>query len=178
MRWKDSLIEELIRELRDDKNWDPIKTKLEQNENIGIHLAIFNEPYLSLIFDGKKRIESRFSIKKISPYKKINSGDLVVLKKSGGLVMGVFIAGEIKFFNKLCNNYWEYIEENYGHLICTYYDSEFWSKRENTRYATLIDIKKIKKLTPFKINKKDRSGWSVIHQSNPKDLFKDIYAKQ
>lgn len=177
MRWKDSLIEELKRELRNDKNWDSIRTKLEHNENIGIHLAIFNEPYLSLIFDGQKSIESRFSIKKISPYKKINSGDLVVLKKSGGPVMGIFIAGEIKFFNKLSENHWEYIEKKYGNLICTHYDSEFWSKRENTRYATLIDIENIKKLTPFKINKKDRSGWSLIHQNNSKDLFKDVYAK-
>jgi hypothetical protein len=171
MKWKESLIEELIKEIKSDKNWNLIVSEIE-HRNIGIHLAIFNEPFLSLIFNGQKEIESRFSIKKISPYRRICSGDLVILKKSGGSVMGAFIAGEVKCFNKLHDDHWEYIENEYGNLICTHHDPEFWNKREMTRYATLIRIKNIMKVTPFKINKKDRSGWSVIHQSEPKDLFK------
>jgi len=53
-----------------------------------IHLAIFIEPYLDLIFKGKKTIESRFSINKILPYHKIQIGDVILLKKSSGKIEG------------------------------------------------------------------------------------------
>ena len=48
---------------------------------------------------------------------------------------------------------------------------DFWAMREKSNYATLINIAKVQKITPIKINKKDRTGWSVILQKNSKDLF-------
>ena len=62
-----------------------------------IHIAVMIEPYLSLIQKKKKTVESRFSRNKISPYSRINKGDLVILKKSGGGYVAVFEAGNVKF---------------------------------------------------------------------------------
>jgi ASC-1-like (ASCH) protein len=171
MKWKDSLIKELKNELKDDMNWCKIVAEIEESRNVGVHLAIFNEPYLSLIYEGKKKIESRFSINKVSPYHKIYKGDIVVLKESGGFVTGLFLAGEVKYFSNLDISVLRNIEISYGDLICSQYSMDFWAMREKSNYATLINIAKVQKITPIKINKKDRNGWSVILQKNSKDLF-------
>ena len=54
-----------------------------------IHLAILIEPYLSFILNGKKTIESRFSINRIAPFDKIQTGDIVLLKRAGGPLVGI-----------------------------------------------------------------------------------------
>ncbi len=55
------------------------------------HLAIFVEPYLGLLLEGKKTIESRWSRHGIAPYGRIAKGDLVYVKKSGGPVVASFV---------------------------------------------------------------------------------------
>jgi ASC-1-like (ASCH) protein len=177
MKWKDSLIKELINELKDDINWSKIVAELEEKRNIGVHLAIFNEPFLSLIYEGKKKIESRFSINKVGPYHKIYEGDLVVLKESGGSVTGLFLAGEVRYFSNLDINALKNIEINYGDLICSHHSLDFWVMREKSNYATLINITNVQKIPPIKVSKKDRAGWSVILQKNSKELFEQNYAE-
>lgn len=129
---------------------------------IGVHLAIFTEPFLTLILDGKKTIESRFTKNRCSPHGKIFSGDVVMLKKAGGPVVGMFIAGEIKHYPKLDKKTFERIKSDYHINICAYADSEFWSKRENSQIATLVTIEHLWKLHPFYVHKSDRSGWVVL----------------
>ncbi len=163
MKWKSKLVEQLINELKFDKYWSDIVVNIEKNKRIGVHLAIFNEPFLSLIYKGEKKIESRFSVNRIAPYNKIYDGDIVILKESGGPVSGIFLAGEVKYYSNLDKRTLKGIEKQYSSLICTQYSENFWQTKEKSNYATLIGIKKIKKINPFKIEKNDRSGWSVIH---------------
>ena len=171
MKWKNVLIKQLKNELSKDSNWAPIVKKMLDDREIGIHLAIFNEPFLSLIFTGQKKIESRFSINMISPFRKVSKGDLIVLKESGGLISGVFIAGEVMYFSNLDELGFKNLNEKYGNLICSNYDKEFWKKRENARYVTLIEVKKVKKLIPFASEKSDRLGWSVLQEGENINLF-------
>ena len=49
-----------------------------------LHLAIFREPFLTKIFSGVKKIESRFSLNRCAPYSEVNKGDLVFIKKISG----------------------------------------------------------------------------------------------
>lgn len=181
MKWKGKLIDYIIEELKDDFKWRNTIEKLLTDTTIGIHLAVFNEPYLSLIFNGKKKIESRFSINKISPYQKLKKGDIVILKESGGMVTGVFVAGKVIFYDGLDKELLNEIELNYGKDICADYDKDFWEKRTKAKYASLIEVNKIKKITPFKSEKKDRSGWSILRPSLSVSLFnnqrKDIKLK-
>lgn len=163
MKWKDKLIKHLIKELERDLNKPHVYEKVLADE-IGIHLAIFSEPYLTLIFAGEKTIESRFSINKIGPFAKISKGDLVLIKKSGGPVVGYFIAGGIEYFSNITETKIREIERNHGRQICTQYDPNFWKERERANYITLIDIKKIKRVLPISTEKKDRTGWVVIRQ--------------
>lgn len=64
--------------------------KLTMGTPAQVHLAVMVEPYLSRVLDGSKTIESRFSRKKIAPWGRVSSGDVVVLKKSGGSFVAVF----------------------------------------------------------------------------------------
>lgn len=164
MKWKENLIKKVIIELKRDNNWKNVIRKIEYNEEIGVHLAVFNEPFLSLIFSGDKKIESRFSKNKISPYKKIHKGDIVVLKASGGPVLGLFLADDVKFYNGTKEGWLNNIESEYSELICSKYDPHFWNNRSKSQYATFISVKNVKKFNPFKIDKTDRTGWSVIIQ--------------
>lgn len=164
MKWKGKLIDYVFEELKKDIEWEKISERILTDSTIGIHLAVFNEPFMALIFKGEKRIESRFSINQISPFMKVSKGDIVILKSSGGPVAGVFLVGEVFFFSSLNKTKLKEIERNYGRQICAHYDPKFWTVREVTKFATLMRIEKLKALTPVKIEKKDRMAWCVLRQ--------------
>lgn len=172
MKWKDKLISHLVYELKNDSEWKSVYEKVfAKDKSIGVHLAIFREPYLSLILNGKKTIESRFSINKISPFGTVKKGDLVVLKKTGGAVMGFFIAGDISYYPNLDSKILNKIESLYGKAICAQYDDNFWEDRSKANYATLVQVKKLKRMNPFHIEKKDRMSWVVLRKNDQLTLF-------
>src|ERR1700680_4435376 len=55
----------------------------------GIHLAVFVEPFLGYVLDGSKTVESRFSVNRCAPFGKVSRGDVVLLKRAGGAVVGI-----------------------------------------------------------------------------------------
>lgn len=171
MKWKGKLIEHLIKELSNTESWNSIIEKLLHNSPIGIHLAIFNEPFLSLLLNGEKKIESRFSINRVPPFMKVAKGDVILIKEAGGPIIGLFLAGEVRYFQNLKPNLLIDIESKYGNMICTSYDDEFWESRKAAKYATLINVEMIKELYPFKDGKSDKTGWSVIRTGISNSLF-------
>jgi hypothetical protein len=164
MKWKSKLIRKIISELK--ANADHSINILKNKSSVGIHLAVFNEPFLALIFKGEKKIESRFSINKVRPYDKIEKNDIVILKSSGGPVTGFFIAGNVSFFSNLNDIKLDEIRRKYGKQICADYDPNFWDNRSSTNYATLIEVKNVTPLLPFRIEKKDRTAWTIVQEKN------------
>lgn len=162
MKWKDKLVDYIIDQLSVDSEWQEIAHKIYSDSSIGIHLAVFNELFLSLVFSGEKKVESRFSINRISPFQRIECGDLVILKESGGPIAGVFVAGQVAFFKQTEEPLVSKIEADFGDLICTAHDENFWEKREKANYASLIEIQKVTRLPDFKIEKRDRRGWVIL----------------
>jgi ASC-1-like (ASCH) protein len=163
MKWKDKVFNVVLESLENENNWDDVKEKLTSGRNdFGVHVGIFAEPYLTLIVEGKKTIESRFSINRISPYGKIFKGDLVLVKRAGGSVLGIFIAGDIRFYSKLNKVKLNEIENKFKRQICSEVNPQFWENRKDSRFATLIDITRFKKIEPFNINKSDRTAWSIV----------------
>lgn len=165
MKWKGKLIDYIFEEIKKDPEWQKTSERILIDPTIGVHLAIFNEPFLALIYKGEKKIESRFSINQVGPFMKIAKGDIVILKSSGGPVTGLFLAGDVNFFSNLSKSKFKEIEKDYGRKICSHYDSNFWVTRARAKYVTLIEVVKVKALTPFKIEKKDRTAWSILRQS-------------
>jgi len=129
-------------------------------KNCNLHLGIFTEPYLSLMLDGQKTIESRFSKRKMLPYNKITKDDIVLIKESCKNVVGYFTIKDIKFFDLNTTNI-DIIKKEYNKELCV--SEDFWTEKQNSKYATLIFIKEIHRLKPFKINKKGMSTWLKLN---------------
>jgi hypothetical protein len=128
------------------------------NPNVGVHLAVMLEPYLSFILSGQKTIESRFAKNAIAPYRRVAVGDLVLLK--AGPVVGSFSASSV---NCLALGQGDLAELRRDHAlaICAE-DDEFWQARADKRYATLIGISDVRKLPAVAVPKRDMRGWVVL----------------
>lgn len=175
MKWKDKLLSELIFQLKNsDRNWNTLLSEINSNGGIGIHMAVFNEPFLSAIIEKRKTIESRFSINRISPFRRIYKGDLVILKQTAGNVIGFFLCGNIQFWVKRKGESFEELESKYGKSICTFYDTNFWRNREGSRYGTLIEIEESHLLKSFSISKQDRTSWVILKERNKPSIFHDL----
>lgn len=119
-----------------------------------IHLAVMNEPFLKYVFEGKKTIESRFSLHKIAPYQKVQPGDAVFMK--AGPVVGRFTVAWVKYFD-LSEYPIEKLRQEYDDAICG--DADFWKAKSTKRYVTLMGIQDVNRLPPMQIEKRDRRAW-------------------
>jgi hypothetical protein len=171
MKWKGKIIDQLIKELERNTEWREEYVKLTKNDSsIGVHLAIFTEPYLTLLLEGKKTIESRFSIKNLSPFGKVSSGDIILVKRGGGLILAAFVVENVLYYNRLNSPKLQEIEKKFGRLICTYVDQDFWKSRLQVKYGTLINVGKLMHFTPFESNKADRTAWATL-RTKSRTLF-------
>jgi len=139
---------------------DRLNGVLQDNNRAQLHLAIFVEPYLTFILEGKKTVESRFSSVRCAPYDKVSTGDVILLKKAGGPVSGICRVGSAWFY-EVDRASLKAIRRDFAAQICPA-DSDFWSAREEKSFATLISLADVKKLPEFTINKRDRRGWVKI----------------
>jgi hypothetical protein len=126
---------------------------------IGIHVAIFSEPFLSLVLSGKKTIESRFSRNRCAPYGEIGDGDIILIKEVAGPICGVALAKRTWCYD-LVTEPLERIRARFGAGICA--DDEFWSSRADALYATVIELDATTSIAPVRCDKRDRRGWVAI----------------
>jgi hypothetical protein len=124
-----------------------------------IHLAVFVEPYLSFILDGKKTIESRFSVHRHAPFEQVSKGDLLILKQSSGPICGVCRVSHAWYY-RLDPTSWSEIER-YASALCMD-DSAFWAKKREASFATLIRIEDVIRIPEIPINKVDPRSWVVL----------------
>ena len=136
---------------------DRIDEVLRKTVGTGVHLGIFVEPFLAAILDGRKTVESRFGVHRCAPFDRVSAGDVILLKRSGGPVVGVAFAGKARYF-ELDADKLEDIRERYAARIYAE-DDEFWEARAEKRFATLIDIDEVATIETFEIDKRDRRGW-------------------
>jgi hypothetical protein len=125
-----------------------------------IHLAIFVEPYLKFILEGRKTIESRFNSRRCAPYQKVQVGDILLLKRSGGPVVGLCEVAGVWFY-RLDPQSWETIRREFTQALCVQ-DPSFWENRQHASYATLIRIQHVCPIAPAKFSKYDRRGWVLL----------------
>lgn len=171
MKWKDKLINDIDKLIKSDVLEDgDIRIKWI-DRSINVHLAIFNEPFLQLMYSNLKTIESRFSINNVAPYNCIFEGDIVLVKRSGGDIEAVFLAKEIKFLRNLSETKVRQLEQSFGAMIGWNVDPEFLLNKKCARYLTLIGISSLTKIPPISTGKKDKMGWSVIRLGYRNTLF-------
>lgn len=126
------------------------------------HLAIFKGRAGELILTGQKSIESRFSRVKNPPFGLISKGDLVYIKPSGKDIIGQFRVKKVIFFDGLDLDDLSDLRKRYGKELAV--GSEYWEKKKNSRYGTLIFIGESERFitSPVKLSKKDLRGWVVL----------------
>lgn len=158
---RDALLAALTPRLASQPFWlRRVERCLTESGNARLHLAVFHEPFLTLLLDGKKTIESRFSVNRIAPYEHIARDDVILLKRNGGPVVGIALAGDPGFY-EMDAAAWGDIRVRFAAAICAP-DEQFWAERAQARYATLIPIRAATALPAIPVAKRDRRGWVVI----------------
>lgn len=124
------------------------------------HLAILKQPFLNMILDGTKTIESRFSYNKIIPFGKVEKGDVIYLKLSGGKVIAKAKVDNVQFYN-LTPEMVEEIRVKYGRDIGT--DRfEDWTSTTKKKYCTLMWLKDIEKIGSISVAPSHGSAWFLL----------------
>lgn len=168
---KVSPLSAVARLLRADPAWaDQAHALTERGTpSRSVHLAVFVDPFLEYILSGKKTVESRFSMVRFPPYGRVSRGDLVLLKESGGPVVGICEVGAAWFY-RLNAESWKTIRRDFTTAICAE-DPEFWRSREQAEFATLMYVSRVKRLPPIVWPKRDRRGWVVLRGGDEGSLF-------
>ena len=144
-----------------DTFWEPcLDSMLQDQAPFGLHLAVLVEPYLRYILEGKKTVESRFSERRISPYGNVQRHDVILLKRSGGPILGLCQVSS-RWYYELDPQSWHEIRTEFSQMLCAQ-DPEFWSQRESAEFATLMSLRNVLKIRPIKYSKNDRRGWVVL----------------
>ena len=124
------------------------------------HLAILRQPFFDMVLNGEKTIESRWSMNKIAPYKKVNIGDEILLKLTGQPATATAKVKDVKYY-ELTPEIVEEIRIKYGKQIGT--DKfENWESTLKKKYCTLIWLCDVKIIKPLEVPRSNGSGWILL----------------
>ncbi len=160
-RWAGRAMATLHEELRDDAEWTAMLEPRAMRSH-AVHLAIFIEPFLTYVLEGKKSVESRFSARQCPPFRKVAAGDIILLKAASGPVLGVCQVAKAWFFD-LHTVPLETIRSRFAKSICAT-DDAFWRSREKAEYATLLQLRLVRGVSPMPCPKRDRRGWVILNR--------------
>jgi len=119
-----------------------------------VHLAIFVEPYLRFILEGTKTIESRFGVQRCAPHGRVAVGDILLLKRAGGPVVGVCRVSRTWFFDLRSTPLAE-LRSRFARQLCAA-DPSFWLQRSHATIATLMQIELVTQIEPFQVGARKR----------------------
>ncbi len=139
----------------------------DQDTQRGLHLAILLEPYLRFVLERTKTVESRFSRNGCAPYGRVGAGDILLLKRSSGPVVGMCTVTAVWDY-RLTPTTWAEIKQQFGPAICA--QEGFWEERSEAAYATLMTVADAHELPAIHVPKRDRRGWVVLSDSAPRLL--------
>ena len=159
---------QLRRALAFDEFWKATLDPVREN-TFNLHLAIFREPYLGFILEGRKTVETRFARRPCPPYKRVTDGDILILKQAGGPVLGVCIIEKVWLYEVDAASL-GVIKKKFGNAICPA-DGAFWEERKDAVCATLMLIGHVTRALDISFEKRDRRGWVVMEKSASQNLL-------
>lgn len=155
------LIKALRRVLAPDAHWCYLLSQLADGQTHTLHVGVFIEPYLQLVLDGKKTLESRFSINRTAPYGKVVDGDLLLLKRSGGPIVGICQIAHAWSY-ELDAAAWDTLKTQHARELCIQ-SPAFWEQKRHANYATLMQVRHVRPIEPaIAFVKSDRRGWLTL----------------
>lgn len=127
------------------------------------HLAIFIGTAIEDILHGKKTMESRFSLRRVLPYGSVAKDDIILLKKSGGDIIGKVMVDNVLYYDNLTPGSIAVFRKEYQEELSV--DDSFWLLKAKSRYGTLIFLKDPERfLAPIKFQKHDRRPWVLLNK--------------
>jgi len=125
------------------------------------HLGIFVGDAIENILHNRKTIEGRFTIEKILPFGKIKMGDEILLKQSGGEIIGRVEVDNVLFYENLDGEAIGKLRKEYGKEMCV--GDDYWKEKSSATVASIIFLKNPQRfLMPLKSKKKDRRSWVLM----------------
>lgn len=138
--------------------------------DMAVHVAILKWPYIRLILDGQKTVESRFTKTARPPYRCVRPGETIYFKASSGPYMAKAVAGRVVSHDNLTPTKVNTLRKQYNRSIRG--DDEFWRSKRTSRYATLIQIRDIERITTGPTLPPSHGlAWFVLDRAAPPKSF-------
>jgi len=160
MTWR-NLERTLVDAVSGDVFWEGYFSAVADGKSaFAVHVAIFVEPFLQYMLEGRKTIESRFSTRRIAPYQRVDPGDVVLLKRASGPIVGLCRVSNVWFY-RLDPASWSVIRAEFAAALCAQ-DPAFWEARRSASFASLMHVDHVVAIKRLAYPKRDRRGWVVI----------------
>jgi len=134
------------------------------------HLVIVKKPYLDLILSGEKTIESRLTKRKTAAFGRVQAGDKLFLKASGGPVCATATTAAVKYYPILTRSQIVEIKQQYGREIGG--SDAVWETLMDRKCGFLVWLSDVRAMAPIRIEKKDWRAWVVLTQERDFGLLR------
>jgi len=157
-----ALWSDLVTAVHGDPFWEDYLVGTAERAPIefAVHLGVYVEPFLGYLLEGRKTMESRFSRRRVAPYRQVQAGDVLLLKRSGGPITGLCRIAEAWFYH-LDRISLSEIRTQYAAALCAQ-DPTFWETRRSASFATLMRVDQVRSIEPLSYAKRDRRCWVVL----------------
>ncbi len=128
-----------------------------------IHVAILKRPYIRLILEGRKTVESRLTRTAQPPYRAIESEERIFIKASSGPFMATAVAGKIEQHEGLEPSEILRLRLRHNRAVCG--DNSYWELKQSSRFAVFIDLTQVEPLGVGPAYPKSMRAWHVLDES-------------
>jgi ASC-1-like (ASCH) protein len=139
------------------------------------HLVILKRLYVEAILEGRKTIESRFTMNRRAYWRKILYGDRLFIKQSSGPVCATAKVTKVRYYEGLTAEKIERLKIQYNRQILG--TDEYWKSKSNCRYGVMVWVSEAKPIEPILINKRDWRAWVVLSEKEHFGLLKQGQSK-
>lgn len=130
------------------------------------HVAILQPKYVASILDGTKLVESRLSATRSAPFGKVQPGDVIHFKGSGGPFGATATVAGVMTFENLRPADVRTLARRYARQVAA--PAEYWEERSEAKFATFIWLTDVRPShtvpAGFAPTPGARSAWYVLDQ--------------
>jgi len=128
---------------------------------MAVHVAILKRRFIRAILTGRKTVECRLSRRTAPPFGRVETGDRLFLKQSGGPFVATAVAGEVSTFRDLQPRKVDELKTRFEPNVCG--GPDYWHAKRTSRFATFIHLRQVE---PCQIGpaykKSPYRGWFVL----------------
>jgi ASC-1-like (ASCH) protein len=124
------------------------------------HLVILKKRYLDMILAGEKTIELRLTRAKRPAGPRVQCGDRLFLKPSGGAVCGLATVTDVEYHEGLTPEGIMQLKQRYSDQIRG--DDAAWESMRDRQSGFVVWLRDVRRIEPAPIDKKDWRAWVVL----------------